>query len=233
MPTATAATLLVALAFMVLLALINLRGVGESVKFNVVLTLVEISGAGHRHRHRLLRDGHRATATSAGWWSSTPPSDKGMFLAVTAATAIAFFAMVGFEDSVNMVEETKDPERIFPQDDAHRPRHRGASSTCWSRSPWWRWSRSGDIQTVDGESRLLTRGRRARAPRASRSTRSSRSSRVFAVANTALINMLMASRLLYGMASQDVLPRALGKVLPGRRTPWVGDRLHHRCWRSG
>jgi basic amino acid/polyamine antiporter, APA family len=45
---------------------------------------------------------------------------------------------------------------------------------------------------------------------------------VFAVANTALINMLMASRLLYGLANQDVLPRTLGKVLPGRRTPYAG-----------
>ena len=44
---------------------------------------------------------------------------------------------------------------------------------------------------------------------------------VFAVANTALINMLMASRLIYGMAQQDVLPRSLGKVLPGRRSPWT------------
>jgi amino acid transporter len=43
---------------------------------------------------------------------------------------------------------------------------------------------------------------------------------MFAVANTALINMLMASRLLYGMARQDVLPRTLGKVLPNRRSPW-------------
>jgi amino acid transporter len=33
--------------------------------------------------------------------------------------------------------------------------------------------------------------------------------------------MLMASRLLYGMARQRVLPPALGWVLPGRRTPWV------------
>ncbi|HYF73357.1 MAG TPA: APC family permease, partial [Nocardioides sp.] len=33
---------LIALAFMVLLALINLRGVGESVRFNVVLTMVEV-----------------------------------------------------------------------------------------------------------------------------------------------------------------------------------------------
>jgi amino acid transporter len=45
---------------------------------------------------------------------------------------------------------------------------------------------------------------------------------VFAVANTALINMLMASRMIYGMARQNVLPRPLGKVLPGRRTPWAG-----------
>ena len=34
--------------------------------------------------------------------------------------------------------------------------------------------------------------------------------------------MLMASRLLYGLANQDVLPRTLGKVLPGRRTPYAG-----------
>ena len=44
---------------------------------------------------------------------------------------------------------------------------------------------------------------------------------MFAVANSALINMLMASRLLYGMARQHVLPPVLGGVHPTRRTPWV------------
>ena len=44
---------------------------------------------------------------------------------------------------------------------------------------------------------------------------------MFAVANTALINMLMASRLIYGMAKQHVLPPVLGTVHPSRRTPWV------------
>ena len=44
---------------------------------------------------------------------------------------------------------------------------------------------------------------------------------MFAVANSALINMLMASRLIYGMARQRVLPPVLGKVHPTRRTPWV------------
>jgi APA family basic amino acid/polyamine antiporter len=44
---------------------------------------------------------------------------------------------------------------------------------------------------------------------------------MFAVANSALINMLMASRLLYGLANQGVLPRAFGKVHRTRQTPWV------------
>ena len=42
---------------------------------------------------------------------------------------------------------------------------------------------------------------------------------MFAVANTALINMLMASRLLYGMANEGVLPRIFGMVHPFRKTP--------------
>ncbi len=45
---------------------------------------------------------------------------------------------------------------------------------------------------------------------------------VFAVANTSLINMLMASRLIYGLAHQDVLPRTSGKVSPNTRAPYAG-----------
>jgi amino acid transporter len=44
---------------------------------------------------------------------------------------------------------------------------------------------------------------------------------LFALFNTALINMVMASRLLYGMANQGIVPRGLGRVHAGRRTPWV------------
>lgn len=45
---------------------------------------------------------------------------------------------------------------------------------------------------------------------------------LFALANGALINMVMASRLVYGMADRGHLPRFLGRVLLGRRTPWAG-----------
>jgi amino acid transporter len=44
---------------------------------------------------------------------------------------------------------------------------------------------------------------------------------MFAVANTALIVLLMASRLLYGMAQESVLPAALATVGHRRQTPWV------------
>ncbi len=44
---------------------------------------------------------------------------------------------------------------------------------------------------------------------------------MFAVANSALINMLMASRLVYGMSRERVLPPVLGRVHPQRRTPYV------------
>jgi APA family basic amino acid/polyamine antiporter len=44
---------------------------------------------------------------------------------------------------------------------------------------------------------------------------------MFAVANGALINLLMASRLVYGMSREGVLPAILGKVHAARRTPYV------------
>src|ERR687890_750568 len=44
-----------------------------------------------------------------------PAGERGVFWSVIAATTLAFFAMVGFEDAVNMAEESKDPSRIFPK----------------------------------------------------------------------------------------------------------------------
>jgi amino acid transporter len=44
---------------------------------------------------------------------------------------------------------------------------------------------------------------------------------LIAVANGALLTMIMASRMAYGLAEQRLLPAVLGRVLPRRRTPWV------------
>jgi amino acid transporter len=103
----------VASVFVLGLALINFRGVGESVKANVVLTCIELSGL-------LLIIGVGVYAVLGGEGDASrltqiDTGDSGAFLAITAATSLAFFAMVGFEDSVNMAEECHSPARIFPR----------------------------------------------------------------------------------------------------------------------
>jgi len=218
-PTGDGATLVVALAFMILLALVNLRGVGESVKFNVVLTLVEMAALAI-----VIVIGFVAISSGDGDLDRITvfenPDDKGIFAAVTVATAIAFFSMVGFEDSVNMVEETKDPHKIFP-----RAMFTGlgiavviymlVAVSVVAVIP------AGEIATPKNpEAGVLLDVVRIGAPGIP-IDKIFPFMTVFAVANTALINMLMASRLIYGMANQGVLPRQLGKVLPKQRSPYA------------
>lgn len=105
---------LVGLGFMALVAAINFRGVAESVKANVVLTCVELTGL-----LIVIFIGLWAIAAGEGDVSRVTQfkqvGDGGLFWPVIAATTLAFFAMVGFEDSVNMAEECKDPTRHFPR----------------------------------------------------------------------------------------------------------------------
>ncbi len=208
---------LIALGFMALVAAVNFRGVGESVKANVVLTLVELSGL-----LLVIFVGLYAVTQGNADFSEVvvfdSPSDKSTFFAITAATTLAFFAMVGFEDSVNMAEECKDPVRDFPRMMLTGLGVTGViyllvSITAVALVP------VGDLTDVEKGS-ALTQVVAAGAPDLPFDTIFPFIG-MFAVANSALINMLMASRLLYGMANQDVLPRTFGRVHPTRRTPWV------------
>jgi APA family basic amino acid/polyamine antiporter len=210
------AVMFVALAFMALIAAVNFRGVGESVKANVVLTLVELSGL-----LLVIFIGFYAITQGNADFTEVvqfdTAGDKNAFLAVTAATSLAFFAMVGFEDSVNMAEETQDPSRIFPKIMLTGLSITGViyilvSIVAVALVPV--------AELEDPAIPPLLRVVSAGAPDLPMEHIYPFIT-MFAVANSALINMLMASRLLYGMAKQDVLPRVLGGVHPGRRTPWV------------
>ena len=56
---------------------------------------------------------------------------------------------------------------------------------------------------------------------------------LFALINGCLLNLVMASRLMYGMARENVVPGVLGKVHAGRRTPWVSilfTAASPPCW---
>jgi APA family basic amino acid/polyamine antiporter len=135
---------------------------------------------------------------------------------VTAATSLAFFAMVGFEDSVNMAEETKDPSRIFPRIllsglSIASVVYVFVSIVAVALVP---------VNTLADSDTPLVEVVKVAAPGLPIEQILPFIS-MFAVSNTALINMLMASRLIYGMARQRVLPSVLGAVHPRRHTPWV------------
>src|SRR5689334_4869821 len=105
---------LLAVVFVIGLALVNFRGVSESVKANVVLTCIELSGLliviAIGAYAIVVGDGDPGRLTQV-----EDPGGKGLVIAISSATALAFFAMVGFEDSVNMAEECHNPVKIFPR----------------------------------------------------------------------------------------------------------------------
>lgn len=203
---------LVALAFLVAVALINFRGVGESLIANVILTCVELTGL-------LIVIGIGFAAIGSGH------ADPGRALVFTphggnpwsavTATTLAFFAMIGFEDSVNMVEETKNPTRTFPR---AMLLGLGATATIYVLVA------IASVAVVPpeglaGDDTPLLKVVRTGAPGFPLWIFGLIT--MFAVANTALLNMMMASRLVYGMSRELVLPRQFGVVHATRRTPSV------------
>ncbi len=205
---------LLGLAFMAVVAVVNFRGVGESVKANVVLTCVELTGL-----LIIIVIGLWAIGTGQGDVARVTQfnaaADRGAIWSVIAATTLAFFAMVGFEDSVNMVEECKQPTRIFPKVLLAGLLITGVIYVLVSISAI---TLVAPEKLGEGETPLL-QVVQAGAPNFPISIFGFIT--MFAVANSALINMLMASRLVYGMSREQVLPTSLGKVHPTRRTPYV------------
>lgn len=205
----------IGLLFMTAVAAVNLRGVGESVKLNVVLTCVELTGL-----LIIIFIGFWAIGAGQGDVSRIfefKPSEGsgGLVWAAIAATTLAFFAMVGFEDSVNMAEETKDPVKTFPKILLLGLFITGAIYLLVSISAI---TLVPPEELGEGETPLL-KVVAAGAPGFPLSLFGFIT--MFAVANSALINMLMASRLVYGMSREHVLPPVLGKVHATRRTPYI------------
>lgn len=86
-------------------------GVKESVTFAGVLTIIEVVGL-----LVIVGAGFWADPTIALELSNTLPplGDKAALSGVFAASLVAFFAFIGFDDVVNLVEETKNPTRTMP-----------------------------------------------------------------------------------------------------------------------
>jgi len=205
-------TVAVAIAFIVIVALINFRGIGESVKLNIVFTIIEVGGL-----VLILVIGIAALLDGVGEPSRAFEFKGGesVPLAILGGAGLAFFALIGFEDSVNVAEETQDPERNYPRALFGGLLIAGliyiaVSMIASMVVPTAKLAESsGPLLEVADQGPLAI------------NTKVFAAIALVAVSNTALINMIMASRLVYGMSREGIVPRLLGRVHPGRRTPWV------------
>jgi basic amino acid/polyamine antiporter, APA family len=135
--------------------------------------------------------------------------------ALIAGAGLAFYALIGFEDSVNVAEEVREPQRDYPRALFLGLLIAGTIYLAVSIIA----SMAVETQTLaDSDGPLLEV---VQLGPLAMSTKVFAAIALFAVINGALINLIMASRLLYGMGRQGILPPQLSKVLPGRQTPYV------------
>ncbi|MDF5758984.1 APC family permease [Spongiactinospora sp. TRM90649] len=211
----TVPAVVVGIVFIVAVALLNYRGVSESVKTNIVLTVVELTGL-----LVIIGIGVYAVATGMGEPERLVQIESGdaggLLFALLGSTALAFFAFVGFEDSVNMAEETKHPSRDFPRAIFLGVAITSAIYILVAITS----SLLVDFRVLEDSTgpllEVVKAGGLSFPPQAFAIIA------IFAVANSALINMMMASRLVYGLANERVVPKGLAWVDPRRRTPVIG-----------
>lgn len=195
--------------FLVLMAMLNARGIKESLSANLVMTLIELSGLvlvivavavlsgqGQAESSRLLDFGEQGPAT-----------------AVLGGALLAFYSYVGFETSANLAEEIKDVRRTYPRAlfgallvaglvylavGAGAALVMPVQALIDAKTPLMDIVHNADLGLPHGVFAIIA---------------------LVAVANGAMLTMIMASRLTWGMARDGMLPRVLGQVLPNRGTP--------------
>jgi APA family basic amino acid/polyamine antiporter len=201
-----------AMVFLVLVACLNARGVSESVRSNLVMTVIEVSGlviviatVG------IMLGGGDGDVSRIGDF----PAGVNPATATLSGAIIAYYSFVGFETSANIAEEIREPSRVYP------------------RALFGSLATAGLVYVLVGLASAIALPadtlEKSSGPLLAvvSETGVGIPDRVFslialvAVANGALLTMLMASRLTYGMAEHGLLPSVLGRVLPQRRTPGV------------
>lgn len=194
--------LLVAASLLIFFTAINVIGVKQSSWVNAVFTTIETFGL-------LL-------FIWLGWKS--PHFGDSVFVMPTSATissgALIIFAYFGFENIVNLAEETKSPEKTIP---------RAILLSLLMSTALYVLVSLAAVALMPPSQLALTESALTDAAMGS----SKRIAGVlagialFSTANTALIALLTTSRILYGIAKDNSLPQAFAKTLSLRQTPWV------------
>lgn len=189
-------------------------GITQSVTVAALFTLVEIFGL-------LLIIGIGVPELGdlpAQRLQFAPLGEAGTWLGISVGAFLAFYAFIGFEDMVNVAEEVRHPERNMP------------------RAILWALALStllyfavalvataaltpADAAGSDAPLALVYQRLTGRTPVLITVIG------MFAVVNGALIQIIMASRVIYGMAARGWLPRLLGRIERRTRTPVVATLL--------
>ncbi|GAB2554996.1 APC family permease [Leucobacter ruminantium] len=203
---------LVALLFLAVVAALNARGIRESMGANLVMTIIELSGL-------VIVVVVVAVFVAGGGGDPSrtleAPAGSGVAGAVLAGAIIAFYSFVGFETSANVIEEVKQPTRTYPRALFGALITAGAVYVLVGLASAAALP-SEELSESSGPLLAVVEATGIGVPSAVFSLIA-----LIAVANGALLTMIMSSRLAYGMAEQGLLPSALSRVLPKRRTPWV------------
>lgn len=198
---------LVIVVLLGILTLIAVRGIKESAIFAVILTTIEATGL-------LLIIGFAGVNGNLSTSFNTSVSSLATIepMAILLGSFLAFYAFIGFEDMVNIAEEVKTPKKNV---------QKGMLGALIGATILY-------ALTAIAALAVLTTNELAgsQAPLASVFKAASGSSvpvitviGLFAVTNGVLAQIIMSSRVLYGLSREGWLPSSLGRISPKTRTP--------------
>ena len=206
----TAPSWLVIVVLVIALGSLAIWGIVESVRVAALFTLAEIFGLAMIIW--VAMPGAEALGSSLGVMAK--PADFVAWNGILLGGILAFYAYIGFEDMVNVAEEVRNPVKTMPAAILIAL----VVSTLMYMTVSLVAIASGNVDELG----------RSDAPLALIYERAVGQSPVLisaiamaAVVNGALIQIIMGSRVCYGLARQGWIPAQLGKVHPYTRTPAV------------
>lgn len=194
--------------FAVAMTVIAAWGVGESVAVVTVITLLEVGALVYVF---FINAGALADlpARLPEFW---PSAASGGWLAVFAAAFLSFYAFIGFEDMVNMAEEVKDVRRTMPT---------AVLASIGLTTFLYVAVIIVAVLAVPADTLATSATPVSELARTSgwMSTTGIWLVSLLTGINGALVQIIMASRVSYGMASRGQAPEWMSVVNPVTRTP--------------
>lgn len=196
---------LVFIAFAVAMGGLAAWGIAQSLAAIAVITVIEAAAL-------LLVIALGVAAPPVETAAPVAGSREAAFGGVIAGAVLAFYAFIGFEDMVNVAEEVKNPRRAMPM--------AIIIALCATLAVYvgvaWAAVRTTPVALLAGSEAPMTliMSRLLAAPAGWMSVIA-----MIAVVNGALIQIVMAARVLYGLSRREMIPVWFGRVSPRTRTP--------------